>query len=344
MTVSRPDDSEPPIERAIRQAAVRLKKASGKNAYEVLGLGRYASPEEIRESFDRLRLVRPAEVSHKSNTGAPDPDALKLAYAILGNEDGREFYDGLLSQQMQPKKGLIHRARSAALSFPRLKSAPLHRAIATDISWQHNPGFDRYEAVWPDRSDQSQIKSLVKKMGCSPETISMIDRCYLERQLIAVRDSRMDNRVVAATSFELLQEGEIVNLHNFAIHPHYWGNHDLAFGTLRSTANMYTEWRKNCNTLLRDPETILFMPWAADNPDYLSYMKEFLFAAGARQGAFGPWVSFDDAKTVGIRSFRPSPHPFPSFQGQRLPPPNLRSLIRRPPGKNGTGRADPFER
>lgn len=214
------------------------------------------------------------------------------------------------------------------------------RASATGPG-QRNPDSTRYKAVLADGNDYREIMSLVRYVGfLDPElrtpvreqSLQDLNQSFALGRIIAVHDiKRHGSPIVATAGFEdVPPDGRTVRLVNFAVHPGYQGNHELAAITAQGAANLYTDWRQQYGAGLKEPESLEFKPWG-DSPSYGAYMGHFLGHIGARQALPSDThysVPFEQFAKVGYQrgptqSYGPGypghPHsgPGPGFHGHR---------------------------
>lgn len=194
-------------------------------------------------------------------------------------------------------------------------------------------GKDRYKVVWADWSHGEQIERLFEQIDRFSNH-QLFYHALESGQAIVVQDTaRADHPIVAATGFGLFEEPpKGLLLVDFAAHPGYWGNYELAFATVRGAANKYSELCQEFPDLPENPGRIAFEHWS-DEPRYVEYMDRFFTEIDASRGPpdFITSIPFGQAK-----EFRPRDYNrFPIFQRQQHPRPDLGLVRRRNPGKGG---------
>jgi len=78
-----------------------MATAAQKDYYQILGVKRSASPEEVRKAYRRLARKLHPDVNPNSKTSEDKFKEIQEAYDVLGEEKKREFYDrvGFFSEQ-----------------------------------------------------------------------------------------------------------------------------------------------------------------------------------------------------------------------------------------------------
>ncbi|KAG0496066.1 hypothetical protein HPP92_000757 [Vanilla planifolia] len=159
------------------------------NAYEVLGVSKRSSFEEIKASFQKLAKETHPDVSTSPDEGAVYQRFLQIlaAYEILSNSERRAHYDShLLSQKMTLQKKSTHysvmypRGRAVALTKPKevIQWLSWYKQLVNDIVTQKKVAsgsgyFDKIEGELYSAISFAYYGPIVESLNLLPDCFKL---------------------------------------------------------------------------------------------------------------------------------------------------------------------------